>query len=118
SGRGPLAPPHSLADVGAWVEQRGAVTAFVAFVRLGALAVAAWCALIVVVASVARAAGAVRVAAWVARLAPAFVASALTVVPVAAQPHDEGTATMVVLPDQQAPEPAPVPVPVGPPAPA
>ncbi len=117
AGRGPLAPPRSIGDLGAWVEERGSVTASIALLRLVALAVAAWLLVAVVVATTARAFGAVRIAAVASSALPA--ALVLVVVPPAgAQPYDEGTATMSVLPDETAQEPAPPPAPEPVPTPA
>ena len=113
SGRGPLAPPRSWSDVGGWIEERGTVTASVALVRLLALVVVAWVLVVWLVVVTARAFGAVRVATLAAGVLPAVVASALNLVPAAAQTYDEGTATMSVLPDDAVsttatPPPAPV----------
>ena len=115
AGRGPLAPPESFGDLPAWLEERGTVSASIALVRLAALGVVAWLLVLVAIDVTARAFGAVRVAAIAGRALPA--ALVLSAAPAsAAQPYDEGTATMSVLPDDADPAPAPPPVP--PPAPA
>ena len=120
------APPLDPAGWSAWVERLGPVAATLAIVRVGALLVAAWLAIVAVVAAVARAVGAVRLAGAVERaLPPALrrgvaglgLASAVALggaSTAAAAPPEGGTATMTILPDADAP-PAPAPAPTPPP---
>ena len=95
-----------VADVPVLGADVSTATATVGLVRLAALAVAAWCLVVSVVA--------VRFAAVAERAVPAFLAAAVLAGPAAAQ--ERGTATMSVLTEDEAP-PAPEPAPA-PPAPA
>jgi hypothetical protein len=117
AGTGDLAPPTSLEGLAGWVDDRGAVTASMALVRLGALVVAAWLVVATLVVLLARVFGAVHVASAVARLLPFGLAVALASPVGAAPAQQDGTATMSVLPDDEAPPPAPTPAPLPTPAP-
>lgn len=132
------APPADPARWAGWLDDRGAVPAALALVRLGALVVAALVVVAAVAAVSARAFGAVRVAGAVERILPPSLrravaglglASAVAVGagPAAAEPPD-GTATMTVLaaeddapapapPTDAAPAPAPAAAPASTPAP-
>lgn len=118
SGDGALAPPRSLGDFAAWIEDRGAVTAALALLRLAALVVAGGLAAVVALAVLARAVGAVHVASVLARLLPFGVAVSLASPAGGVPAQQDGTATMSVLPDDEAqpttttvavPSPAPAP---------
>jgi nucleoid-associated protein YgaU len=72
AGRGPLAPPPAdPSRWAAWVDERGTVAAAVALVRLGALVVALWLAVVLGIAMLGRVTGAARVAAAADRALPA-----------------------------------------------
>jgi hypothetical protein len=134
AGRGELGPPP-MHDLGGWLDDRGAVVATVAVLRLAALGAAAWMFVFSTVVVVARAVGAMAFADLVESAVPPSVRRALAVaagigavgVPAAgllgdpARPTQEAielidatesTVTMSLL--EPAPPPAPAPAPAPP----
>lgn len=141
AGRGVLAaPPLSVGGFAEWLAARGAATAAVALVRVGALVAAAWMAAVTAGVALAEAAGAARLAATAERALPrvlrraaggvagAGLASVVALggvaagpaaaqdLPVAVADDGEGTATMSLLADDD-PAPAPAPPPESPASP-
>jgi hypothetical protein len=106
AGRGPLAAPPlgSWGELSAWVDRSGAAVAAFTLVRLAALVVAIWCLALVGLASIARAAGAVRVGLSIERALPSVVRQAIGSVGLASV-----LALGAVAPAGADPEPEPVP---------